>query len=658
MNTINYFPIYVVIICFYLIASFVVTSGADCTRYVGQSAATVNSFNGLQCSIQYSVPTVYVNSSITFSGQLTVSGNSKIKIIGITPSAAFVSDGINRLFNVSNHATLSILSLKLWGNTLPNSITYGGMFYVTKATLQINSTIGFGGHADCGSFLHAVKSSISLANVNIHNSSSSSTASSCGGAFNVFNSTISMHSAVIQHNTGGDGGFMAADHSSIAIMGSLFNYNSATGDGGALYISQSSLYIQDTVFSNNHCGGNGGAVSITNSNNVSFNNVSYNSNIAQLDGGGLYVVSSSLQEINCRHTNSSAASGGAIFISGGSLVSIGSSITNHQAQIQGGGVNCDGSHVTFTAATIQYNTAVNSGGGIEAEYSCKLNILHSTLSHNSVVRGQTPISIGGSVSCQYASVTMNSTLITSSLAAQGGAFYGFYCSLILQHSEIFQSISSDGNIYADEGTSLVVYFSRFLNNTSSSTGSAILCFHASQCHVENSQFQNNTAHESGTLLVKFSNVVVGNCTFVGNIVDGVGGAIYVGEYSTGSISTSTFLANTASTYGGAIGIQISTNLQIYSSLFQANVAVSGGGIYVFSKANAIVTNSRFLQNVAHDSGGSIYVGDQSSFNCSGSRIVGSTSSEGGALYASYQSRTFLSHVFATDNSAGFTGKIV
>ena len=137
----------------------------------------------------------------------------------------------------------------------------------------------------------------------------------------------------------------------------------------------------------------------------------------------------------------------------------------------------------------------------------------------------------------------------------------------------------------------------------------------------------------GGMLVRGASPLVENCRFMGNVVSGQGGAVWVGESAAprflrcrftanraergGGVYTrnseSTFLdcdfnANTANFAGGGIAIATGSVLTVLDSKFdECTTTFNGGGIHI-SESTAEIERTRFIRCAAGLAGGAIYVG--------------------------------------------------
>ncbi|MDJ0892910.1 MAG: right-handed parallel beta-helix repeat-containing protein, partial [Gammaproteobacteria bacterium] len=172
----------------------------------------------------------------------------------------------------------------------------------------------------------------------------------------------------------GQGGGLAATHSTVAIVSSALSGNSGN-NGGGVYANDSVVDITNSTLSGNSAYYDGGGVRAFNSTfTITKSTVSGNS--ARGSGGGTVFASGSVTITNSTFSDNSAGhAGGGVFISGGNS-SVFADITNstlsgNKASVYGGGVRVhvgptDSAYVGISDSTISGNTAGWSGGGVSA----------------------------------------------------------------------------------------------------------------------------------------------------------------------------------------------------------------------------------------------------------------------------------------------------
>jgi len=118
--------------------------------------------------------------------------------------------------------------------------------------------------------------------------------------------------------------------------------------------------------------------------------------------------------------------------------------------------------------------------------------------------------------------------------------------------------------------------------------------------------------------VTHSNLIVTNCTFIGNSADNSGGGIFNYYFCDLMISDCTFRNNSADYDGGAIYNWLSMPILVNSMFIGNSAGKDGGGIFS-NHSGPTLTNCTFIGNSADNYGGGIYsakvYGDTVLINC-------------------------------------------
>ncbi|WP_296891042.1 right-handed parallel beta-helix repeat-containing protein [uncultured Methanobrevibacter sp.] len=173
-----------------------------------------------------------------------------------------------------------------------------------------------------------------------------------------------------------------------------------------------------------------------------------------------------------------------------------------------------------------------------------------------------------------------------------------------------------GAIYAD--TVHTKSKSYFINNVAADDdGGAI---YTQNVYIAETVFEGNSAYRNGGAIFNMNGVTVKNSTFRNNKAEGAsvlqceGGAIYLENLDANVVvDNCTFIGNHAADYGGAItGF---ANFDVSSSIFMDNSAGDNCGGAIYSKKSGIpgsldfafnIVNSIFDGNHAYDDGGAVY----------------------------------------------------
>lgn len=257
---------------------------------------------------------------------------------------------------------------------------------------------------------------------------------------------------------------------------STFTGNTATAnDGGAIYTATGVVTVSDSAFTNNAAGTDGGAIAVA-SGTLTLTNDAFTTNRAD-DGGALYHNSATLLTIaNSTFTGNLAdgeadGDGGAITLNSSAansrLTLSGSTFSNNIANDDGGALWINAEPVTIITSTFSSNQARSGNGAAEggAIYNSAnadaTSIRLSTFTNNTVAATANVNALGGAIANYGAAFvlandTFSSNAITKTTAgagnAQGGALYSNDAATI--HNVTFNSNSTaeSGTGTADGGS--------------------------------------------------------------------------------------------------------------------------------------------------------------------------------------------------------------
>lgn len=198
-------------------------------------------------------------------------------------------------------------------------------------------------------------------------------------------------------------------------------------------VSYSTLTMTDVEIRDNVANfGNGGAIVMSLS-EATFNNVTFDNNVADYDGGAMWIYLSTVTINNSRLTNNSTGSlddepgdGGAIWVRKSTLTINDSTIDNNSAT-NGGGIayDDDGTNspgiVNIYGSTISNNTATERGGGLYATENLATDIVfdvvNSTVSSNTAgISGGASFVNAGGIRYRYATVINNTATNDATLS--------------------------------------------------------------------------------------------------------------------------------------------------------------------------------------------------------------------------------------------------
>ena len=302
------------------------------------------------------------DTNITISKNVTIQGN------GPTNQVIIDGKGLTGIFNLANNINVTFINITFTnGYTLAN----GGAIYNPYANTALT-------------FINCVFTNNSASARN------TGTNDGDGGAIYNNGTSLTIINSNFNNNSAEFGGAICNNGSNFRIINSTFNNNNAEADGGAIYNDGNGFTIINSTFNNNNADG-GGAI-FNNGNNVTISNSNFNNNDAE-SGGAIYNWGVGFVITNSPFRNNNAESGGAIYNDyEGNMTVIGSTfIRNHASEI-GGGIYNDGT-LLFIGNTMTGNTAGELGNAIFNDGT--MGVLTLTFLSNSIlnVKKNTPITI-------------------------------------------------------------------------------------------------------------------------------------------------------------------------------------------------------------------------------------------------------------------------
>lgn len=251
-------------------------------------------------------------------------------------------------------------------------------------------------------------------------------------------------------------------------------------------------------------------------------------------------------------------------------------------------------------------------------------------------------------SCEY--VNLDSTTILDGLTIKGG------------YAKLANGFGNEygGGIYVNQTSSGSFKLKNCIleENYALGGGGGLYVFNSNPI-IENCIFRNNKAFTGGGMYLYYSKAIVNNCQIDSNIADNfptssysslTGGGIYIGSYSSPTISNNSITNNFAKDEGGAF-----VNDSNYEVLFNNNVVSgnkSGDGGALFLGWTTYCFNNLFFNNQATRYGGAIYMDydpNRSQF-INNTVVQNSAASEGGGLYISGANPDVTNSLFYNNTS--------
>jgi hypothetical protein len=296
------------------------------------------------------------------------------------------------------------------------------------------------------------------------------------------------------------------------------------------------------------------------------------------DGGGMYLFADSSGNVSATVDDCEIARNQAVLSGGGITVRAqgngtvtatvrNSVVTDNTAADYGGGLRIVAAggptHVDLIGNTISTNDATEGGGA----YFYNGGWLTATVSNNTF-SGNTAEK-GGAVYINGLSPSIDGSVFDDNSAQLGGAVYNLDADPTIVDSVFTDNTAQlgGGGIYNEQFASPTIHRSVFARNTAD-YGAGMANLYYSSPTVTSSIFQENHAispaygHGGGGMFIDFySEPTLINCSFVSNVAEGAGGAVFISSYTT-TVVNSIFWANAATGWGDEFSLQNGCTLSI------------------------------------------------------------------------------------------------
>ncbi|CAM9458195.1 unnamed protein product [Ectocarpus sp. 8 AP-2014] len=342
----------------------------------------------------------------------------------------------------------------------------------------------------------------------------------------------------------------------------------AVADGSSSYrflnVANATVHVGGMGIENCASSSDGGAIYVEAS-VVTFDKISFWNNVADGDGGALFVS-----------TNSELSWSGE------------TSLVGNRAGSDGGALHVLSSRVSWSGKTSLSNNTASNGGALYMELS------HGSWSGETSFVGNVADSSGGAIEVYEGSTVSwsGNTFFTSNTGGNGGAVY----------------VSFDGNVSWSGDTSYVG------NTANVSRGGALFLRQSSHgTWSGDTRFSSNTAvDDGGALFLGESNVYwSGETIFSENVAGFDGGAAFAQDAGDLSWSAATtFLENSCQGSGGAIAVQgdvfITPGAPLVTSFEGNSAGDAGGAVFLSSTSRGpVFVGVNFASNNS-SRGGAVY----------------------------------------------------
>ena len=459
------------------------------------------------------------------------------------------------------------------------------------------------------------------------------------------------------------------------MTGGIVTGNKATVSGAGIYVSTgTTFYLQ------------GGEVCKNKANDGK----------ADKNGGGIFVLSSTLDITGGKIWGNEAASGAGIYSSATTsnnepraaiiYIKDGALITGNKASENGGGImmsglgamtSGEGSKIIMTGGEVSNNTAKNAGG-ILIQTKSALELSGGKITGNQARDG------GGGIYISTGTLlTMTGGSITSNTSTNdGGGVYLLRSTAVIKGGSVSYNTGRHAGGIKVQGAKLTVYNLNVVGNKAVgkttngkyAAGNAgglwvgragykkdgVQLYDTPEVHIYNIYLADSTATTAaGGILVQSQNTIFNmyGGTVKGNSTpDSSGGGLYLSNNVKGYISGVTFTGN-KSKNGAAIYTSSNTSEFVDLKIYENAAANTAGAVVVNGKnCQATMKNCEIYNNTAGGAVGAVVVQGYANLTMEGSKIYGNQcAGAGGAVYFSNPGYGSLRNVEIYENESGKNG---
>ena len=368
-----------------------------------------------------------------------------------------------------------------------------------------------------------------------------------------------------------------------------------------------------------------------------------NRNLSDSLGGGLRLLSGTLQLANCTLRRNVAYAGGALYALDAVLTVAHCTFDENLAKAHGGGIAGVRGRLRIGDTLFEDNTALIQGGGLFAREG-DVRVEGSTFTGNSA-------RYGGGMHTLDSAPLVSACTFQRNHARQGGGVGVLGGTANIADSRFEENTADEkgGALSAYLGNATLQDSTLWRNGADSGGGIWLYRSSAtlSRCLLE----ENDAFWQGGGLFSEQdSQPIVRDCTFRGNVVANRGGGGMLSVASPTSVVSTTFAMNVANYGGGGLELQDSL-ATVANCLFHGNRVYSGGGGLYQATSEATVVNSALVANVASSQGGGGLAHTKSTLRLVNCTLTANRADEAGALRSVTDSRATIINAILWEDQA-------
>ena len=286
-------------------------------------------------------------------------------------------------------------------------------------------------------------------------------------------------------------------------------------------------------------------------------------------------------------------------------------------------------------------TGKGGGGAIALDdHQCAFNMYGGEISGNDGNKAGGAIfrTFGSGVNQPGGTFNMYGGTIKDNKAQNGGAFYSVTAGTVnlaggtISGNQSTSTTNNDytggGAIYMRGGGTLTISGTQITGNSAKKDGGAIFTGCGNVTISGSASISNNTAGRRGGAICLYSDtgldakLSMTGGTISGNSATNDGGGVYVGKKCTLTLGGSAAFTGNKAKWGGAIYLTDNSSMTMTSgTLTQNNASEQGGGVFSYSdSSNCNLSGGTLEGNTAGKNGGAVYI-NKGALKLSGSPVV-------------------------------------
>jgi len=517
---------------------------------------------------------------------------------------------------------------------------------------------GFTVTPDAARAVQAVDADVSLFDLVVVGGGSSSLD---GGALRFEGGQALLDDVHVDASIGLRGGALYALDAVVTVEDAAFDGASGTW-GGAVFLLDSTLLGTGLTLTDSSAGYSGGAIHLDGA-TVDLDGLVIDGAEGELSwGAGIYLRAMStltLTDSEVRGAVGTMAAqgydGGAIFAEGTSNVTLVRTVIADSSADDGGAVAMRGGTLELDDCTVEGNTALGKGGGVDLQGAAILQASGTTWSGNEArIGGALHVGPDASVDDQEGTFTLNEadedggaialdgssaavftgSSWTANEADRGGALFvaEAYAPVVatdVDASDNTARTADGGAAWLASGSSAELTGGVWARNSALLGRGGALATDSATATIVGTRFTDNLARDGAALSTRNGTLTIDEAFVLRNHADDDGGGLHADGTEVVALRT-LWHGNTAVGGGGGVRLMDAPPAAFTSCMLTENSAEQGGGLAVTGSPGTELVNVTLAGNGASDAGGHLFV-DEGSIRLI--NVIGAFGLDGGGFHA-------------------------